>query len=137
MKNFDAPVHDVVVADEDRQFEVGGQVFKIRRRLRAGLLEEILHLNEGTTGDKVRGFREAMEQLIVKSDHERWNSALEDDDDDTLISFDQMSEILNWALETVSDRPLENAESSSDSSTTTEQPSREPISSLAAVPSID
>lgn len=132
-ENFDNKRRTVV--DGDRSFVIIGQTFTIKRRVRPDTLG-LLSAIDAATGiaESLIAIDEMIVAMLVKADQPRWTLAreFEDEDGEQMIELDDMQHIIEWAVEKLTDRPLERPESSSDGSSTTAETSTAPALSMAA-----
>lgn len=125
-------------ADDDRQFKLAGQVFTIRRKVRPEVLAMLEHVGDGTgTQDTIDRLDELVRRVLVKRDVPRWQATREEDDEDgeNTISLHDLNTVIQWSIERLVARPLEQPSSSTPSPVSTEPTSQAPASSLVAVPS--
>lgn len=134
LQDFDAN-KPPALPDDERAFRAGGQTFTLRKRVRPEALSAMLSLGDGEIAQRVSAIDSVMRLVIRRDDIARWDALRADDNDDTLIDFGQLSEILTWAIGVVMNRPLENASSSSTMPQTIVDPSPGNSSSPVASPS--
>lgn len=133
-KNFDA--QRIVVADENRQFQISGQLFTIKRRVRPEVLGILSHLGDDETdiSAKIELIDSGILQILVTDDQPRWTQLRASEDDD-LLDFVDLRNVLNWAIEVLTSRPLESVASSGNGSAPPETPSPDVSSLPVAFPS--
>lgn len=115
-QNFDQDRRPVV-ADADREFSILGQTFTIRKRVRPEVLGQLDKVNAEKSIDQNIGLIDKiLKETLVERDRARWDELRARDDDDA-IELGDMQKIIEWAVEKLTDRPLDNATSSPAAST--------------------
>jgi hypothetical protein len=134
VKDFDAQAK-VVAEDDARTFMISGETFVLRKRIRPELLAQITGLSDGEISDRIAGMDNVLRLLIRADCVERWDALRASDDDDKIVEFDVLAEIMGWAVGVLMDRPLGSASSSPTSPPANGALSMPASSPLAAVPS--
>lgn len=133
-KNFDATRRPVAV-DDERTFIIQGNQFMIRERAKPELLAVLEEISTDKKAvENISTIDYVIEQALVESDIPRWRDARANEAGDVLELSD-LQEIVNWAMEILTQRPLDNAPSSGGTSETTVPTSPAPAFLQVAVPS--
>lgn len=127
MRNFDEERRPVA-RPEDRSFIIAGQQFTVRERVRPEVLSRVDDLSTDKSGtENIRTSDQIIIDCLLPEDAARWHEARADETN--IIEIDDMQRIANWALEVLTDRPLDESEPSLGISENTE-PTSPGISSL-------
>lgn len=102
-----------LVADDQRQFTILGQSFTVRKRVRPEVLGMLEHLGSALTVDQnISEIDEIVRQVLIPEDRAKWDLMRASDDDDSILELSDMQSVVNWAMERLTDRPLEQSTSS-------------------------
>ena len=118
----------------EHPFQFRGEVFFVRANVDYDILRSIAKLTEETDGSKVIDTIEnAVVKLIDPKDdaHNRFRAVRQNDE--MVVTYDDLTELLNWLIEEQTKRPPTQAESSSGGDSTNGTTSTGPSSTVQAV----
>lgn len=106
MKNFDSERRPVV-AREEREFKIGGEVFVRRSRVRPDVLTGWDDVTDDTPAAEVLKIADELILSLIEDEaasHDRWLSLRTRDDDDALELPDIIS-VIQWLIQEATGRP--------------------------------
>lgn len=113
MKDFDAERQRREEAEatvEDRDFKIGGEFFRAKRKVRPEVLIELSKIE--AMADNLDGILETMDstiQAMIEPNDDAYARyrAMRERDDDSLVDLDDLQEVVSWLIEVFTGRPTE------------------------------
>lgn len=137
MKNFDESRYQErsTRPASERTFVIGGQSFLLRSAVRPEVLARLDEVDMEAPGQVIAAVDSIIVDCLTEADREKWRQVRTTDDEATLISLQDLTELLQWVMGALSGRPTERPSDSSDGSaptgmfSTVVSPSTEPTPS--------
>lgn len=124
VRDFDAMLAEKRKATA--QFKLGGQVFTLRRKLSAARWFAMLATMRSDDIDVEDANRQFFSTVIKASDRERFLAMYEadegDDDDGDVVDIALVNDLVNWAMEYYTGKPVDDSSSSSPGASETGPP---------------